>query len=164
MRTIGPDVRIPPNICTVAGPTANKASFDHAHARLSRTGWLVFPANAPPPAAGTTETSFDRSTRRIVRRKMIDISTLLYVCDIPSPAISDPPRPFIDEDTVAEIRHAVKRGTSVNYMSNWTWPARAPYDWYEVEGAVVHGKPSHGDALMLREWRDLEYNAGRCAA
>ena len=150
------DESLPPNICTVSGPTANRGSFDHAYERLERLGWLVFPADVPRSGTGA------EASRAFVRRDMIDVSTLLYVCDMPSPE-SEQSHPCLDNDTLAEIRHAAKCKTDVIYQSHGAWVPRAPYDWSEVERTVTRGNPAHGEALMLREWAHLMRTEGRAA-
>ena len=150
------DECLPPNICTVTGPQANRVSFDHAYARLERLGWLVFPADVPRSGAGA------EASRVLVRQDMIDVSTLLYVCDMPSPG-SEQSYPHLDCNTLAEIRHAAKCRTDVIYQSHGAWAPRAPYDWSEVERTVSRGNPAHGEALMLREWAHLMRTEGRAA-
>ena len=146
------DDPVPPNICTVAGPPANKGSFDYACRRLAGLGWLVFPPDVPRSDAESDAAGGGRAMRRIVRRDMIGISSLLYVCDAPSPD-SVQSHPVLDENTVSEIRYATGRKVDVLYLSLGAWPPRAPHDWYEVEGSVTRGDPVYPrTGPMLSEW------------
>lgn len=144
------DDPVPPNICTVAGPPACRESFRHACDRLAGLGWLVFPPDVPHRAADAFPGN--RVMRRVVRRDMIGISSLLYVCDIPQPD-SDRSPPHLDKDTIGEIRYAAGRKVDVLYLSLGAWPPRAPYDWLEIENSVSKGDPAHPRTdPMLREW------------
>lgn len=148
----GDDDPVPPNICTVAGPDSNRGSFNYACTRLARLGWIVFPPDVPRCAAETDAARGIRAMRRIVRRDMIGVSSLLYVCDAPSPDTVQS-RPILDWDTVSEIRYAAGRKVDVLYLSLGAWPPRAPYDWYEIECSVSKGDPMFPrSGQMLREW------------
>ena len=114
------------NVCTLAGPTKHHASFDAASLALGRLGWLVFSIGShlgDDAAQGTT--AADRRTYWRTHREKIDLSTLLYIVDLPTP---DAPASAarVGDDTLAEIEYAAQNdGIRIIHMSQ-SWPTLAP--------------------------------------
>ena len=151
----------PPNICTVAGPAANHRSFEHVADRLGDIGWLVFPAEVRRTSSQSGQFTRGGSAYLLKRLEKINISTLVYVCDLPSPCSSDDDA-HIDNDTFAEIEYATEINVDILYQSSGRWPPRTPYDWHEFDRTVdnnalntcnplavaLYAKPANSHALI----------------
>ena len=107
---------VPPNVCTLVGPTKHYLAFDRAGFVLGKRGWLVFSVGSH--RAGDVELKTDDDDRKIywhTHRQKIGISSLVFVVDLPD--TFDVHKPYIGDDTKAEIQYAHHIGVPVQYMS-----------------------------------------------
>ena len=136
----GSDTTIPPNICTLVGPTKHHRSFDHCGYHLGLRGWLVFSVGSH--LYNDVELRTTQAHRRVyfrTHRQKIDLSSLVYVCDLVGPKWTVHRR-RIGDDTGAEIEYALAKDIEVKYQSDGVFPT-PPSSWKDVEGCAGQAEP-----------------------
>ena len=113
------------NVCTLLGPTRHYVSFDAASIALGKLGWLVFSVGSHRMSdLGLGTTDEERKTYWRTHREKMDISSMAFVVDMPTPTA---PRTMhrVGMDTRVEIAYAMENGLRVVRMSD-VWPSGLP--------------------------------------
>ena len=137
--------KVPPNICTLVGPTKHYKSFDRASLLLGMKGWLVFSIGSHrTDDAGLGTTDNDRRTYWHTHRQKIMASAMVFVVDVPN---DDCEEPRIGIDTIAEIKFAWHCGVPVIYQSRGDDLPEAP--GYEHNALPPVDDPTTYDDVMV---------------
>ena len=99
--------------------------FDAASIALGKLGWLVFSVGSHRMSdLGLKTTDCERSVYWKTHREKLDLSSMAFVVDMPTPSAQ---RPLcrVGSDTSAEIAYARDIGARVVYMSR-VWPGSLP--------------------------------------
>lgn len=113
------------NICTLLGPTLHYVSFDAASIELGKLGWLVFTVGSHRMSdLGLRTTDDERRVYWRTHREKLDVSSLAFVVDMPTPTAPKSMR-RIGGDTRGEIGYAEDLGIRIERMSD-VWPSRLP--------------------------------------
>ena len=127
-----------PDVCTLLGPTKHYRSFDALSLALGKLHWLVFSVGshrANDDGLGTT--ARERRIYFDTHRRKMDLSSLAYVVDLPTPDREiKPDAIYVGRDTQAEIEFARATGLEVKFMSS-TWPNGLP-------ASPTRPPPGHG--------------------